>query len=90
MTDNLETHALLVATWQCWGCEGLGDEVGSPSSQLDIGIGTSERQDAYHDLRIVGLRVAEHGFLGLVQLFELVAHGLDVGGRHDGRRQAEH
>lgn len=89
MTDNLETHTLLVAAGQCRRGEGLGDEVGSPSSQFDIGIGTGERQDTDHDLRVVGLRVAEYGFLGFVQLLELVAHGLHVGGRHDGRQEAE-
>lgn len=89
MADDLKAHTLLVTTGQCWGGEGLCDKVGGPSSQLDIGIGTGKRQDAYHDLRVVCLGVAEHGFLGLVQLLELVAHGLYVGRRHDGRQEAD-
>lgn len=88
MADDLQAHTLLVTARQCWGSEGLCDKVGSPSSQFDIGIGAGKRQDAYHNLRVVGLGVAEHGFLGLVQLLELVAHGLYVGSRHDGRQEA--
>lgn len=88
VADNLEAHTLLVAAGQGRGGEGLGDEAGGPSSEFDVGIGTGKRQDAYHDLRVVGLWVAEDGFLGLVQLFELVAHRLYVGGRHDGQQEA--
>lgn len=90
VTDDLETHTLFVATGQGRCGERLGDEIGSPSSQFDVGIRTCERQDAYHDLRVVGLRVAENGFLGLVQLLELIAHGLYVGGRHDGQQESGH
>lgn len=84
VTDDQEAHALLVATGQGRGGEGFGDEVGGPAAQLNVGFGTGERKDAHHDLRVVGLRVAEDGLFGLVQLLKLVAHGLHIGGRHDG------
>lgn len=95
VSDDQEAHTLLVTAGQGRGGKGLGDEVCGPATQFDVGVGGGERQDANHDLRIVGLRVAQDGFLCFVQLLELVAHGLHVGGRHAGqgkpwaRRQQE-
>lgn len=88
VADDLEAHTFLVAAGQCWGCKSLGDEVGGPTAQLDIGVRRGEGQDANHDLRVVGLWVAEDGLLGLVQLLELLAHGLHIGGLHGGQQEA--
>lgn len=84
MADDLEAHSLLVAAGECGGRKGLGDEVGGPAAQVDIGVGRGKGQDANHDLRVVGLWVAEDSLFGLVQLLELLAHGLDLSGRHGG------
>lgn len=85
VTDDQEAHTLLVAARQSRGGKGLGDEVCGPATQFDVGVRRGERQDTDHDLRVVGLRVAQYGLLCFVQLLELVAHGLHVGGRHDGQ-----
>lgn len=84
VADDLEAHTLLVLAWECWCGKGLGDKVGGPTAQLDIGVGCGERQDSHHDLRVVGLRVAKDGLFGILQLLELLAHRLHVGGSHVG------
>lgn len=92
VADDLEAHTLLVLAWECWCSKGLGDKVGGPTAQLDVRVGCGERQDSHHDLRVVGLGVAEDGLFGILQLLELLAHRLHVGGSHVGWyscRQAE-
>lgn len=82
--QHLEAHDLLVLVRECRGREGLGDEVGSPAPQLEGGVWGGEGQDAVHD-RLVVAGVDEDGLAGIIQLLELLAHGLHSVGGHDGR-----
>lgn len=82
--QHLEAHDLFVLVRECRSCEGLGDKVGSPAPQLEGGVWGGEWQDAVHD-RLVVAGVDEDGFSGVIQLLELLAHGLHSVGGHDGQ-----
>lgn len=82
--QDLEAHNLFVLVWECRGCKGLGDEVGSPAPQLEGGVWGGKGQDAVHDGLVVA-GVDEDGLAGVIQLLELLAHGLHSVGGHDGQ-----